>query len=249
LFSTTWDLTSILGLREIRSVCKAGSKEVNLELNSFCISLRPKIRFKRFAPVFAPNWHFLEVDSDSGLRAVPRAISPIFSPKKVLDTHRHPCYRPFRFETERIRVSEINRIANEYLRSLGKDVPAVEDSSPKTFQVKPVEETVAPPDLRQVTVTRALGAPYNLPDKAKLPEGELQGLWAYAERQQHPAYTEITPAERWDAINFPPAAQTPEPEQAKTAWRIWPTGSEVRAAILIGALILSILVLVVLRFS
>jgi hypothetical protein len=146
-------------------------------------------------------------------------------------------------------VSEINRIANEYLRSLGKDVPAVEDSSPKTFEVKPIEEVKAPPARRNMTMPATLGAPYSLSDNAKLPEGELQGLRAYNEAITKLAYRETTPAEKWDAINFPPRDKAPEPEQAKTPWRIWPTGNEVRAAILIGALILSILALVVLRFS
>ncbi len=75
-----------------------------------------------------------------------------------LDTFRRPCYDLF--------MSELNRIADEYLRSLGVEPPAVEDAAPKAFEVLPL---AADPLPRRVTLSRALGAPYGK-GIAKIPD-------------------------------------------------------------------------------
>jgi|HubBroStandDraft_2_1064218.scaffolds.fasta_scaffold75776_1 hypothetical protein len=122
-------------------------------------------------------------------------------------------------------MSELNRIAQEYLESLGAEIPVVVDASPRTFDTKP-----KPPAKIQNTLGMKLRA-----------RDAVIGKTMCKSPVQHPAYSdvELTPAQKWDLINFPPP---PEPEEVKPlapAWRIWPTGNEVRAAVLIGIFILA----------
>ena len=149
-------------------------------------------------------------------------------------------------------MSELNKAAQDYLDSLGIEVPHVEDAAPKIFDTQDRRNKVVPqpppkirPYSRKVTMTRALGAPYNL--KSSGPSYEephpdfKMGLWHYVEEKMK------TPAEKWDAINFQPLPIAAEEVVAPRAWRTLPTGNEVRAAILIGVLILSVIAFFVMR--
>lgn len=190
-------------------------------------------------------------------------------------------------------MSELNKIAREYLESLGVEVPAVQDAAPKTFDTQD-RRNKAVPAPRKVTVTRAMGAPCGkgiakIPDspttrhaqvtvtraipvtidRAKF-ERELHGGYVpdelgearrvkqatrlMIEQHIHDVKAERRAAEEykdaremWDAINFQPLPIAAEEVVAPPAWRAWPTGNEVRAAILVGILILSVIAFFVMR--
>jgi hypothetical protein len=198
-------------------------------------------------------------------------------------------------------MSELNKIAREYLESLGVEVPAVQDAAPKTFdtQDRRNKAVPAPPAAaapRKVTVTRALGAPCGkgiakIPDSPTtrhaqvtvtraIPvtmdrgkfERELHGgyvpdaeedyrrvkqatrlmieehiLDVKAERRAAEEYKDAR--EMWDAINFQPLPIAAEEVVAPRAWRVWPTGSEIRALILVGIFVLSVVAYFVMRNS
>ena len=150
-------------------------------------------------------------------------------------------------------MSVLNKLAQDYLESLGVRAPHVEDAAPKTFDtteqlpdgitVTYSQKGTAGPvaqDLRQaraaarrnIAVPRALGAPYNLSNPSISNSDIQEGLWHYVEKQMK------TPAEKWDEINFQPLP-VPAPEEVVTSsWRIWPTGHEVRVALMIAVFVL-----------
>lgn len=157
-------------------------------------------------------------------------------------------------------MSDLNKAAQDYLDSLGLEIPHVEDAAPKTFDTQD-RRNKAVPAPRKVTVTRALSAPYNL--KSSGPSYEephpdfKMGLWHQIEEKMK------TPAEKWDEINFAPPEfclfcgagvgkfrrdgegtcikcdpKGVEEHNAPRAWRVWPTGSEVRVALMIAVFVL-----------
>lgn len=155
-------------------------------------------------------------------------------------------------------MSELNKIAQEYLESLGVEVPAVQDAAPKTFDTlvatgpkvkgwesanangKPIirngrrlltedlRRNKVVPAPRQVTVTRAI------PASAGIIQQHIRDV--KAERMTSEEYKDAR--EMWDAINFQPLPIAAEEVAAPPAWRIWPTSSEVRVALMIAVFVL-----------
>ena len=163
-------------------------------------------------------------------------------------------------------MSELNKIAREYLESLGVEVPAVQDAAPKTFDTlvatgpkvkgwesanangKPIirngrgpltdngrrlltedlRRNKVVPAPRQVTVTRAI------PASAGIIQQHIRDV--KAERMTSEEYKDAR--EMWDAINFQPLPIAAEEVVAPRAWRVWPTGSEVRVALMIAVFVL-----------
>jgi hypothetical protein len=128
-------------------------------------------------------------------------------------------------------MSELNRIAQEYLESLGVEVPAVVDAAPKTFDTK----VAAGPKV----------VPAVTPASAAIIKAHIYDV--RRERMTAEQYKDAR--EMWDAINFQPLPIAAEEVEAPPAWRTWPTGNEVRAAVLIGIFILSVIAFFAMRNS
>jgi hypothetical protein len=144
-------------------------------------------------------------------------------------------------------VSELNRIAQEYLESLGVEVPAVVDASPKTFDTQPRGGFIRSPfdPLVAEDARRNKAVPAVTPASAEMIKAHIYDVWR--ERTTAEEYKDAR--EMWDAINFQPLPIAAEEVEAPPAWRTWPTGNEVRAAVLIGIFVLSVIVFFVTRNS
>ena len=134
-------------------------------------------------------------------------------------------------------MSDLNKVAQDYLDSLGLEVPHVEDAAPKTFDTQDRRNKVVPqlqtkpqfrPYTRQVTVTRAIPASSEFADR-HIRDYKLE---------QRSAEEYKDAREMWDAINFQPLPIAAEEVVAPRAWRVWPTGSEVRVALMIAVFVL-----------
>lgn len=141
-------------------------------------------------------------------------------------------------------MSELNKAAQDYLDSLGLEIPHVEDAAPKTFDTQDRRNKVVPqpnpqfrPYSRQVTVTRAI------PASAAIADRHIRDY----KLEQRSAEEYKDAREMWDAINFQPLPIAAEEVVAPPAWRVWPTGSEVRVALMIVVFVLLGIVFLVTR--
>ncbi len=131
-------------------------------------------------------------------------------------------------------MSDLNKAAQDYLDSLGLEVPHVEGAVPKTFDNQDRRNKVVPqpkpqirPYSRQVTVR-------TVPASEEFIQQHIRNI--RAEQRSAEEYKDAR--EMWDAINFQPLPIAAEEVMAPRAWRVWPTGSEVRVALMIAVFVL-----------